>query len=196
MMRRLTAIASGVFVLSLLTTAAVYARGPVAGVGEGVAFSAKAKIVALDVPNRLVTVKGAGGKQWTFKVSKDVQNLDQVKVGDTILVKGFVAVAVALKGPKSGPAGAEVDEAAVKAAKGQLPAGAEVEQVTLQGKIKAIDHKHPSVTIEDPSGKITTVKAKNAKALAGLKVGDDLSVTFIEGFAVAVEKPAAKKHKK
>lgn len=195
-MRHMTAVAVAVFALSFATTASAQGGAPVAAAGEGVSFSAKAKIVALDVPGRVVTVKGADGKLWTFKVSKQVQNLDQVKVGDRIVVKGFVAVAVALKGPKSGPAGAEVDEAAVKAAKGQLPAGAEVEQVTLQGKVKAIDHKKPSVTFEDPSGKVVTVKARDAKALAGLKVGDDVSVTFIEGLAVAVEKPAKRSKKK
>jgi translation elongation factor P/translation initiation factor 5A len=194
-MRHLTAVLFAVFTLSLATSAA-HARAPMAAAAEGVSFTARAKIVALDVPGRVVTVKASDGKQWTFKVSKDVQNLDQVKVGDTIVVKGFAAVAVALKGPKSGPAGAEVDEAAVRAAKGQLPAGAEVEQVTLQAKIKAIDAKKQAVTLEDPSGKMATVKVKDAKALTGLKVGDDVSVTFIEGYAIAVEPPAKKKAKK
>jgi Cu/Ag efflux protein CusF len=195
-MRRMIAVVVGMFAVSFISIASVQAKGPVAAAGKAVTFSGKAEVVALDLASRKVTVKGAGGKEWTFKVSKDVQNLDQVKVGDTIVVRGFAAVAVALKGPKSGPAGGEVDEAVARAAKGQLPAGAEVEQVTLQGKIKAIDHKSPSITFEDPSGKTTTVKVKKAKALSGLKVGDDVTVTFIEGFAIGVEPPGAKKTKK
>jgi len=194
-MRHNIAVVAGVLALSFAFMGTVHAKAPIAGAAEGVSFTAKAKIVALDVPGRVVTVKGADGKVRSFKVSKDVQNLDQVQVGDTIVVKGFEAVAVALKGPKSGPAGAEIDDAAVRAAKGQLPAGAEVEQVTLQGKIKSIDKKKPSVTFEDPSGKVVTVKAKDKAALAGLKAGDDVTVTFIEGFAVAVEKPAKKSKK-
>ena len=190
-MRHLIAVAAAVSALSLaLVSTARAGDPPIAAAAEGVTFTAKAKITALDMKTRSITVQADDGASWSFKVDKKVENLDKVKVGDIIVVKGFAAVAVALKGPKSGPAGAEVDEAFVKSAKGQLPAGAVVEQVTLQGKIKAIDTKAPSVTFEGPTGKLTTVKAKDAKAVAGLQVGDDVTVTILEGLAVAVEQPA------
>lgn len=189
-MRHLITVVTAVSVLSLGFASTVRAGDPpVVAAAEGVTFTAQAKITALDQKTRSITVQADDGSTWSFKVDKKVQNFDKVKVGDVIVVKGFAAVAVALKGPKSGPAGAEVDEAFVKSAKGQLPAGAVVEQVTLQGKIKAIDTKAPSVTFEGPGGKVTTVKAKNAKALEGLQAGDDITVTILEGLAIAVEQP-------
>jgi len=192
-MRYMTAVAVTLSALSFALVAAARAEAPpVAAVAEGVTFTAEAKVTALDLKTRAITVQGEDGKTWSFKVDKKVQNLDKVKVGDIIVVKGFTAVAIALKGPKSGPAGAEVDEAFAKSARGQLPAGAVVERVTLQGKIKAIDPKTPSVTFEGPGGQVTTVKAKDAKNLEGLQVGDDVTVTLLEGLAVGVEAPPKK----
>jgi len=185
----IVAVALSAFSCAFVSAARAEAP-PMAAVAEGVTFTAQAKITALDLKTRQVTVQADDGSTWSFKADKAVQNLDKVKVGDMIVVKGFAAVAIALKGPKSGPAGAEVDEAFAKAAKGQMPAGAVVERVTLQGKIKAIDPKGPSVTFEAPDGKVTTVKAKDAKALEGLQAGDDVTVTYLEGLAVAVEHPA------
>ncbi|MCK6554227.1 hypothetical protein L6Q96_06520 [Candidatus Binatia bacterium] len=190
-MRHTIAVAAAACALSFTLAASARAGDPpIAAAAEGVTFTATAKITALDMKTRSITIEAEDGSTWSFKVDDKVQNLDKVKVGDVIVVKGFAAVAVALKGPKSGPAGAEVDEAFVKAAKGQMPAGAVVEQITLQGKIKAIDTKAPSVTFEGPGGKVTTVKAKDAKALQGLQVGDDVTVTLLEGLAIAVEHPA------
>jgi Cu/Ag efflux protein CusF len=150
------------------------------------------KIVGLDAPGRVVTVKDKAGDTWSFKVSRDVQNLDQVKVGDSIVVKAFEALVVALKGPKSGPPDAEAVATAVTAAKGQLPAGAEVESVTWQGKIKKIDKKKNTVTLKGPEGNLRTLQVQDPKNLAGVKVGDDIEVTYIEGLAISVEKPAKK----
>lgn len=192
-MRTIIAVAATVAALSFALVSLARAEAPpLAAVAEGVTFSAEAKITALDLKTRSITVQADDGSSWSFKVDKRVQNLDKVKVGDRIVVKGFTAVAIALKGPKSGPAGAEVDEAFAKAAKGQLPAGAEVERVTLQGKIKALDPKTPSVTFEGPGGKVATVKVKDAKNLEGLQVGDDVTVTLLEGLAIGVEPPAKK----
>jgi len=155
-----------------------------------VTFTASATIVSLDKAKRAVTVQTDDGSKRTFKVRKSVNGFDQLKVGDIIVVRGFEAVIVGLKGPKSGPAGVQVDEETLRSAKGHLPADAEVEQVRMQSKIVAINQSAPSVSVQDPDGKVVTLKAK-PQDLAGLQVGDDIEVVFVEGFAVAVEVPVA-----
>ncbi len=189
-MKRVIAVIAVAFGLSFASLA-VAQTPPIEGAAVAESVTASVKIVGLDIPGRVVTVKDKAGDTWTFKVSKDVQNLDQVKVGDSIVVKAYEAVAVSVKGPKSGPPDADVVAAAVTAAKGQLPAGAEVESATVQGKIKKIDKKKSTVTVKGPQGNLTTFKV-DPKNLVGVKVGDDIDLTYVEGFAISVEKPAKK----
>jgi hypothetical protein len=52
------------------------------------------KILAVDVKNHKVTVQEPDGKDKTIKVSKKVQNLDQLKAGDMIDVEVTEALAI------------------------------------------------------------------------------------------------------
>jgi hypothetical protein len=190
-MNRVKAVVAVAFGLSLASPALAQTP-PIEGGAVYQSVTVTVKITALDIPSRVVTVKDKAGDSWTFKVSKDVQNLDQVKVGDSVTVKAFEALVVAVKGPKAGPPDADAVASAVTAAKGQLPAGAEVDSVTWQGKIKKIDKKKNTVTVKGPEGNLRTFQVQDPKNLVGVKVGDDIDVTYVEGFAVSVEKPAKK----
>jgi Cu/Ag efflux protein CusF len=191
-MRRTMAALGFVFSVVIAWSAAAQ---PIEGAGASESITATVKITALDASARTVTVKDKAGDTWSFKVSKDVQNFDQVKVGDSIVVTAFEAVAVSVRGPNAGPPDAAAVAAAVTAAKGQLPAGAEVESVTWQGKIKKIDKKKSTLTVLGPGGNLRSLKVKDPKNLEGVKVGDDVDLTFVEGFAIAVEKPSKSKKK-
>jgi len=190
-MNRMRALVAVLFAVSTAIAASALAQ-PVEGAAMAESDTLTVKIVGLDAAARIVTVKDKAGDMWTFKVSKDVQNLDQVKVGDSIVVKAFEAVAVSIRGPKAGPPDAEVTAAAVTAAKGQLPAGAEVESVTLQGKITKVDMKKSTITVKGPEGKTMNFKVKDPAALKAIKKGDDIDLTYVEGLAISVEKPAKK----
>ena len=58
-----------------------------------------ATIDAVDVPKRMVTLTGPQGNSATLKVSDAVQNLDQVKKGDQVVVRYTEAVALAVEKP-------------------------------------------------------------------------------------------------
>jgi hypothetical protein len=53
-------------------------------------------------------------------------------------------------------------------------------------EITAIDAGKQTVTIKGPGGNTLTVKARDPKNLAKVKVGDTLVVTYTEALAVAV----------
>src|SRR5271165_1104556 len=86
----------------------------------------KATVTGIDVPGRMVTLKGPKGNSYTFHVSDDVKNLPQVKVGDTVVAKYYESIAVKVTKPGA-PAADQVDAAAA-AAPGQLPGGAVLKQ--------------------------------------------------------------------
>jgi Cu/Ag efflux protein CusF len=62
--------------------------------------------------------------------------------------------------------------------------------VKLTAKVKKVDLKTRHVTLEDPDGKLVTVKAGDeVRNLAQLKVGDNVVVKYYESLAYEVKKP-------
>jgi len=60
-----------------------------------------ATVAAIDVPNMVVTLKGANGETWPVK-ARSKTNIQKLKVGDTIDIRSTkrLAVKVATPGPK------------------------------------------------------------------------------------------------
>jgi hypothetical protein len=147
--------------------------------------SMQATVTGIDVPGRVVTLKGPKGNSVTFHVGDDVKNLDQVKVGDVVVAKYYESLA--LRVTKAGAPGADAVTAAVAAPTGQLPGGAVVQSDTIKAKVTAIGKHKDWVTLVGPEGNALTIKVKDPKNLAGVKVGDDVAATYTQALAVAVE---------
>lgn len=182
-------VALTAFSLASVAWATEAAKMPAGSVSE--VTTLKATVTGIDVPGRVVTLKGAKGNSVTFHVSDDVRNLDKVKVGDVVVAKYYESIAYRVTKP--GATGAAAVDAAAAAAPGQLPAGAIAKSDTVKAKITAIGKHKDSVTLKGPEGNSVTIKVKNPKNLDGVKVGDDVEVTYTEALAVSVEPAAAKK---
>ena len=63
----------------------------------------KATAEAIDLQNRVVTLKGPKGNVFDLKVGEGVKNLPQVKVEDEVVAKYYESIAVKMMRP--GPAG-------------------------------------------------------------------------------------------
>jgi len=55
-----------------------------------------------------------------------------------------------------------------------------------------IDDKKPSVTLKGPEGNSLTLAVADKKNLEGIKVGDQVDLTYTDSLAVAVEKAKKK----
>src|SRR4051812_38109569 len=66
--------------------ATIVATAPGKGVAERVA-QISASIEAVDSAKRTVTLKGPGGEIVTLAVGPEVQNFDQIRVGDLVVVR-------------------------------------------------------------------------------------------------------------
>ena len=162
---------------------------PSASISEVV--TVKATVTALDLPTRMITLKGPKGNSITFHVSDDVKRLPEVKVGDIVVVKYYESYAIKVTKPGAPAAAAVV--AAATAKPGEPPSAAVVKQESIKAKITAIGKHKESVTLKGPEGNSVTIKVKNPKNLDGVKVGDDVEITYTEALAVAVEPAPAKK---
>src|SRR5271165_4109431 len=66
------------------------------------AVTTTAKVEAVDLQNRLVTVRGPMGRSIVIRADERVKNLAQVKVGDELVFKYLEAVSIELKKGSTG----------------------------------------------------------------------------------------------
>jgi hypothetical protein len=146
-----------------------------------------ATVKALDVASREITLEEPHGKTENFKVGPDVRNLDQVKVGDKVVVKYVQGLMMQMQAPGEAPVEPEAAVMGGRAAKGETPAAGVAAAVRATVTITAIDMKHRMVVFQGPSGNLYQVKAGPKVHLEKAKVGDQLVATYTEALAITVE---------
>jgi hypothetical protein len=61
----------------------------------------KAKVTAIDTKHRTVTLQGPAGNSRTIKVDPKVEKLEQLKVGDDVVVRYTEAIAIEVESPEA-----------------------------------------------------------------------------------------------
>jgi hypothetical protein len=163
-------------------------------IGELKAIQTTATVLAIDIKNRIVTLKGENGNEQTVAVSKDARNLDQVKVGDTVTITYYEAVAIEAKRTDATPSVTETIEG-VRAEKGEKPSGVVLRRIHVVTSVLGTNADTQSVAVRGPLGHITQVKIRDPKVFAELKAspGGQIDLTYIEGMAIDVKAAAKKK---
>lgn len=161
--------------------------------GEAVVSSTTvtATVTMIDQKTREVTLKAHNGEEYSFVAGDAVENLAQVKKGDTITATYEEAIAYEVKkGGSAAPVAATFAGAAAEP--GSKPAGAVGGQVTLTVVITKIDTKAPSVTVKAANGETRKIKVKYPEKLQGVNVGDTVELTYTEALAIKVQKASKK----
>jgi len=148
-------------------------------------------VEAVDLANRVVTIKGSKGKTVNLKVGEEAKNLDQVKVGDRVVAKYYESIAFQLSKPGEAE-GVKVKQGVAAAKPGELPAAVMANQVTVTATIEDISPKKTYVTLKGPDGKTVDVKVRDPKNLEKIKVGDQVVITYTQALAIALDKPKKK----
>jgi hypothetical protein len=148
-------------------------------------------IEAIDTSTREVTVKGPKGNYVTVEVPEDVKKFSELKVGDTITATYFENIVLRLKKP--GEKTVDTDQAAVTPAGSKKPGATAATQRTITATITEIDMNIPSITFTGPNNWKYSSKVMDKKALAQVKVGDKVDITWTEAVMVSVQAPGAKK---
>lgn len=160
--------------------------------GGGIVVSAVGEITAVDVANRIVSIKGPKGNISDMVVDPRVRNLDQVKVGDRVRLTYRVGVALALLKGGDGIREKVESEAATRSAPGAKPGGTLVKTTTVVANVEAVNQKKKIVTLKGPEGKVVDVQVKDPQVLKEVKVGDQVGARITESVAVRVTPAKAK----
>jgi ribosomal 50S subunit-recycling heat shock protein len=150
-----------------------------------------ALVVSIDKKTRTISLKGPKGNVVDVVAGDDVQNFEQIKVGDFLKVRFMQALALELQKTKSGASGIATQGAAVKAEPGQRPAVAAAGEVTAIAKVTNVNPKAKTITLKGPRGNEVALDVQNPDQFKVVKVGDEVKVTYTEAVAISVE-PATK----
>lgn len=185
-------LAVAAFALSSIVAAqaqtAPAASKPVVADAKGGAarITAIGEITAIDVAQRLVTIKGPKGNVGVFSVDPAVKNLDQVKVGDRIRIDYLAAVALALrKGGDGIREKVEADSAAV-ADKGAKPGVAAARKTTIVANVIGVNKQKKYATLQGPEGRVVDVAIEDPQVLKDIKTGDQVVAVVTESVAINV----------
>ncbi|MGY4828999.1 hypothetical protein ACVNIS_10515 [Sphaerotilaceae bacterium SBD11-9] len=193
----------GAFVCSsvLLLSAHAMAQGAAAAVAKadapGVRAKAgdlvvKAKVVELDLAQRIITLRRPNGELQSFDVPAEVKNLEAVRVGDDLVLRYAVAAVASLEptGGKSGIRERVVTSSSAAAASGAAPGAAGRRRVDVLAVIQSIDKKNRKATLRGAKRTIT-VDVPADIDLKQVKVGDEVRATVIESAVLSFEPAAA-----
>lgn len=148
--------------------------------------STVAKVEAVDLKARKVTLSSLQGDLFIIHVGKEAVNLPQVKKGDMVDISYGRELKVWMAEP--GDVVNEQSTAVVRAKPGSKPQGMGVTETNVTAKILALDKVNELAKLELANGSVVVVKVKNPENLNRVKVGDTLGISYLEVVDIAVRK--------
>lgn len=144
-------------------------------------------VTAIDVPNRLVTVRDASGEASTFYVDESNKAFPQADVGDQVRIRYIESMALRVTGKK--PGDVAMEEKTARPAPGRASGKASA-AVTAIVRIEAVRPDGSLVVFTGPRGRraVQVLDAGMRSYVRGLKPGDNVEVTYEEALALSLEK--------
>lgn len=147
----------------------------------------RAKVVEIDAAARTATLRGPSGQVVTVGVPAEVKNFDQVRVGDTLVIRYLSAVAARLEPASASGIRERVESGATASAPaGAAPGAAGVRTVEVLATIQAIDRKARTVLLRGVH-RTVRVSVPEGIDMTKVKTGDEVRAVFTEAVVVAVE---------
>ena len=174
----------GVTVAVLLAFTGATAAAQVSKTLTGETRSMSATVETIEQSTRTVTVKKANGEYEVLYCPPALKRCDTLKIGDRITAKYYETVVLRLKLP--GEADQNTSSAARIPAE-QAAAGTVSHQRTITATISAIDPKVPSISFVGPQGWKYSSRVQDKAALAKVKVGDKIDITWTEALLLSLD---------
>jgi len=150
----------------------------------GEAKTVTATVEAIDSTNRTVTVKKPDGTYDDFYIPTGMKKFDTLKVGDKVTARYYENMVLTVQKP--GAKAKDSGNAAVTRSQSGN-AGTVAHQRTITATIAAIDMKVPSITFTGPNGWKYSTRVEDKAALATVKVGDKVDITWTEATILSLD---------
>lgn len=180
---------------ALISSAGLAPRAAIAAPGDvkvdGKRITTTGTVTAVDLAQRMVTVKGERGVERAFRVDPGVDKLENVKVGDRVRVDYLLAVAVSLLKNGNGIREKVEEQAQSQAPVDGMPQVAAGKRTTLVADVISVNRTRQTVRLKGAQGRVADFKVKDKAALADVKPGDQVVAVVDEALAVRVMPAAA-----
>ena len=176
-------ITFGLAALLTMTTTGAYAQ--VSKTVTGDVRTTTGTVEAIEKASREVTIKKTDGTYTTVEIPEGAKRFDTMKIGDKVNIRYYENMVLRLKAP--GEKDTDTGAAALTPAPGSGPSGTVAKQRTITATITAIDPAVPSITFSGPNGWKYSSRVQDKKALAKVKVGDKVEITWTAATLVSFD---------
>ena len=150
----------------------------------------KAKVESIDLQKRIVVLRNEAGNLVTLKVPESAKRLSEIKPGDMVTASYGTYLLYEFRDPT--PEEEKVPylemSGTKKASKNEPPGRSEEVLIRAVVTIEAINRIDKLVTIKGPRGNYVTLPVEDESLFEDLKIGEVGVMTYMEAFAVAIEK--------
>jgi Cu/Ag efflux protein CusF len=169
---------------AMLALTATSAAAQVTKTLTGETRTVTATVEAIERSTRVVTVKKEDGTHDVLYMPAAIKRFDTLKIGDKITAKYYETVVLQLKAPGS----PDTDKSSGGAVRTEgRPSGTASHQQTITATITAIDQAVPSITFTGPRGWTYSSRVEDKAALAKVKVGDKVDITWTEALVLSID---------
>jgi hypothetical protein len=169
--------------------AAPAAEATMPAVAEVKTKSVTASVVAINYATRMVSLKGQSGNIFDQKVSAEVKNLNQINVGDLVVIEFVETIKVFARKSDGGKPRKKSNETVQVARPGAKPMKVQVTTEEIVTEVTAIDSEKRIITLNTPSGWLQTYFVpRHYKHLDNVKKGDQVVVRFSKSVCIKVTK--------
>ena len=156
---------------------------------EGITVEVAARVKAVDLKKRQLTLEEADGRQTTIRVGPEVTRLSEIRPGDMIEAEFTESLAFEVRPPTADElrSPTSVTTAVAKAGPGETPAGGMADMLRAVLKVTGVNRKAGTITVKGPGGGVYTMRARDPQNLKRVKVGDTVVMTYKEAVAVELE---------
>ncbi len=148
-----------------------------------------ATIQALNVKERIVVLADAEGNVRIVEVSPEVNNFDQLAIGDVVTSEFYESVALQIAAPDAKPIETE-GMTVMSAPKGGKPGVVKIEIISEIVEVVGVNRKYNILRYRAPGKQVAILKVDpKVSTMTNLKPGKKILVTRTEAVAISVDKP-------
>lgn len=145
-----------------------------------------ATVQAIDPKTRQVTLKGPYDRVITVTAGPEVTRLNEIKVGDTVVMNFSEALSLTLKKDGKELRSRRESAAPFRPVEGALPAGVTSSRVEIVADVIAVDATAQTVTLRGPK-QTMELRVSDPDQFALIKVGDQIQAVYTEAVAYSIE---------
>ena len=149
-------------------------------------------VVAVDPENRLFALQNSSGKTAIIYAGEEVENFEKLSLGRQATVRYAEAAVLALARNgvfRQQKAKSEPEPATESSSLQSSESIADLmrPQISIFGKVSAIDPRNGYLTVENENGWQIEMYAPSNKTIAGVKIGERVLVTYAEAAAISIQ---------